>query len=199
MTNLAEWFNRKHKRPLKAAAILLITVWTVFAYLSYETVVQKQDLAATQTAALLRLPIDSKDRAMSESVLEALVTQSGAKAAAICERTNLVLSTNEGNYACREVSSFPISELERPIPGSSNLRLIVRFELLRSFAPILWSLALALSLIIAAFLFVQSAEHQVERGILGPLSNQLFSDDDIEISELSEIRDKIRVSVQKKR
>lgn len=189
---LRDWFNKYHNRPLKIAASFLIAVWFVFAYRSYEDMTQKQELAATQTADLVSLAISSKDRTMAESLLEALVMQSGASSAAVCEGAKQLLSASQDFSGCGDETPRFQTVIEREISGSGQLRLKVTFDWLENFAPSLTLLVFGLVLVVAGFYFIQTAQRQIERGILSPLINKLFNDDDLEIEELNELRENIR-------
>jgi signal transduction histidine kinase len=189
---LREWFNKYHNRPLKIAASFLIAVWFVFAYRSYADITQKQELAATQTADLVSLAISSKDRTMTESLLEALVMQSGASSASVCEGTKQFLSANQDFSGCGDKGPRFKTVVEREISGSGELRLRVTFDWFANFAPSITLLVFGLVLVAAGFYFIQTAQRQIERGILAPLMNKLFNDDDLEIDELNELRENIR-------
>lgn len=189
---LRDWFNKYHNRPLKIAASFLIAVWFVFAYRSYEDITQKQELAATQTADLVSLAISSKDRTMAESLLEALVLQSGASSAAICDGAKQFLSANQDFSGCGNVSPRFKTIVEREISGSGSLRLKVTFDWLANFTPSFSLLVFGLMLVVAGFYFIQTAQTQIEKGILSPLLNKLFSDDKLEIDELNELRENVR-------
>lgn len=189
---LRDWFSKYHNRPLKIAAAFLMAVWFVFAYRSYEDITQKQNLAATQVADLLSLSVGSKDRTMTESLLETLVEQSGASSAAICEGSKQFLAANQDFLGCDDEQLRFKTIVEQKISGSSSLRLKVTFDWIVGLAPSLTLLAFGLVLVVAGFYFIQIAQRRIERGILSPLMNKLFSDDNLEIDELAELRDNVR-------
>lgn len=189
---LRDWFSKYHNRPLKIAAAFLIAVWFVFAYRSYEDITQKQNLAATQIADLLSLSVGSRDRTMTESLLETLVEQSGASSAAICEGSKQFLAANQDFLGCEIEKSFLKTIVERKISGSNSLRLKVTYDWLMNFAPSLTLLAFCLVLVVAGFYFIQMAQRQIEKGVLSPLMSKLFTNDKLEIDELDELRDNVR-------
>lgn len=189
---LRDWFSKYHNRPLKIAAAFLIAVWFVFAYRSYEDVTQKQNLAATQIADLLSLSVGSKDRTMTESLLEALVEQSGASSAAICDGSRQFLAANQDFSGCGgDISRFK-TVVERQISGSKSLRLKVTFDWIQNFASSLTLLVFGLMLVVSGFYFIQMAQRQIERGILSPLMNKLLTDERLEIDELNDLQRKVR-------
>lgn len=189
---LRAWFNKFHNRPLKIAAGFLLAVWFVFVYWSFEVTLQKQELAATQTADLLSLAISSKDRPMAESILETLVAQSGASSAAICEGTKQFLSANQDFSGCEDRRPRFKTLIEREISGSGQLRLNVVFDWFQNFAPSISLLVFGLVLVVAGFYFIQTAQRRIEKGILSPLLNKLLTKEPLEIVELDELRNKVR-------
>ena len=189
---LRDWFSKYHNRPLKIAAAFLIAVWFVFAYRSYEDITQKQNLAATQIADLLSVSVGSRDRTMTESLLETLVEQSGASSAAICEGSKQFLAANQDFLGCSSEKLFLKTIVERKISGSNSLRLKVTYDWLMNFTPSLTLLAFCLVLVVAGFYFIQMAQRQIEKGVLSPLMSKLFTNDKLEIDELNELRDNVR-------
>ena len=191
---LRDWFNKKHNRPLKIAAGFLFAVWVVFVCWSFVVTHEKQELAATQTADLLSLAISSKDRPMAESILEGLVAQSGAVTAAVCEGSKMALSANQDFSGCEDKSPRFRTVIEKEISGSGRIRLKVAFDWSQNFASLLSLLAFGLVLVVAGFYFIQTAQKQIEKGILQPLKSKLLTDEPLEIQELDELQKEIRKS-----
>jgi len=187
---LKEWFKRFHNRPLKIAAAFL--VWFIFADRSYVAMTEKHDAAVKQMADLLSLTIDSKDRGMTESLLESLVNQSGAKSAALCQGVKQIVAANQDFSGCQE-SRVPFEKVvTKSIPGSGKLYLNAKFDLLASLSPLFSILAFGLLLVVAGFYFIQLAQSRIEKDILGPLLSKLLSDEPLEISELNDLRNEVR-------
>lgn len=189
---LKEWFKRFHNRPLKIAAAFLLAVWFIFADRSYVAMTEKHDAAVKQMADLLSLTIDSKDRGMTESLLESLVNQSGAKSAALCEGVKQIVAANQDFSGCK-ATRVPFEKVvTMSIPGSGKLYLNAKFDLLASLSPLFSILAFGLLLVVAGFYFIQLAQSRIEKDILGPLLSKLLSDEPLEISELNDLRNEVR-------
>jgi signal transduction histidine kinase len=189
---LKNWFKRFHNRPLKIAAAFLLAIWFVFADRSYVSISEKHMSAVNQTADLLSMATRSKDRVMTESLLETLLTQGGATSGALCKGDHQVVGANQDLFGCKEESSFFESVLTRKIPGSGDLVLKAKFNLMASLSPILSILGFGLVLVLAGFYFIQVAQSRIEKDILGPLLNKLLSDERFEIFELHDLQGRVR-------
>ena len=189
---LKAWFKRFHNRPLKIAATFLLAVWFVFAVRSFLSVTEKQLQAVTQAADLLSLTAQSKNRAMSESLLETLLSQGGASSAALCSGTRQILSANQDLSGCEHTSVFFERWIEQKIPGSPDLLLEAKFNMLSSLSTVFWVLALGLMLLVAGVYFLRIAHRRIEKDILKPLQNRFLSDEPFEINELNDLRDRFQ-------
>ncbi|RYZ88388.1 MAG: HAMP domain-containing histidine kinase [Proteobacteria bacterium] len=136
----------------------------------------------------MSLPIDSKDRAMSEALLEALISNGAAHSAAICQNGRQFLGTNATYGACGFETDGLYASYENSIPGSSSLTLVASFNRLKIFAPLLTILAMGLFLVFCAFIFIRTLRKNMEIAIFRPLNGKLFTDEVLEIAELNEIR-----------
>ncbi len=189
---LKVWFRKFHNRPLKIAAAFLLAIWFVFADRSYVSISEKQLSAVNQTADLLSMATGSKDRVMTESLLETLLSQGGATSAALCKGEHQIVGANQDLFGCKKESSFFEKVLARKIPGSGDLVLKAKFDLLASVTPILSILGFGLVLVLAGFYFIQVAQTRIEKDILGPLLNKLLSDEKFEIFELHDLQGRVR-------
>ena len=189
---LQAWFKRFHNRPLKIAAAFLLAVWFVFAMRSFLSVTEKQLQTVTQAADLLSLTAQSKNRAMSESLLETLISQGGARSAALCSGAQQILSANQDLSGCEHTSVFFERLIEQKIPGSPDLLLEAKFNMLSSLSTVFWVLGLGLMLLLASFYFLRIAHRRIEKDILKPLLNRFLSDEPFEINELNELRDRFQ-------
>lgn len=192
MITIRDWFKRFHNRPLKIAATFLLATWFVFAYRSFVSISEKQISAVTQTAGLLSMTIPYKDRELTESLLDTLVSQGGAKSAALCKGTQQVIGDNQDLFGCEMEKSLLENVLDRKVPGSGDLVVRAKFDLLAVWSSILRVLGFGLVLVMIGFYFIQVAQSRIEKDILGPLLNKLLSDEQLEIRELNELRDSVR-------
>jgi hypothetical protein len=102
---LKAWFRKFHNRPLKIAAAFLLSIWFVFADRSYVAISEKHLSAVNQTADLLSMATRSKDRVMTESLLETLLSQGGASSAALCKLDRQVIGANQNLFGCKDESA----------------------------------------------------------------------------------------------
>ena len=190
--SLRDWFQKYHNRPLKVAAVFLLAGWFVFAAKSYLGITEKHEEIVRQTADLLSLTIQSKDRAMAESLIEAIVSQSDANSAALCQGGTQIIGANQSFSDCKKSGKFFEKVLERGIPGSGDLVLNAKFDMLGSLSHVFKVLGLGLVLVISGFYFIRIAQSRIEKDILGPLLSKLLSDEKIEIAELNDLRDGVK-------
>lgn len=189
---LKDWFQKFHSRPLKIAAAFLLAVWFIFAERSYVGITEKHLGATKQTADLLSLAVQSKDRIMTESLLETLISQGGAHSAALCKGSRQIVGANQDLFGCKiEVNIFD-TVIINEIPGSGELVLNTKFNMLKSLSPVFSMLGFGLILVFAGFYFIQIAQSQIQKDILGPLLNKLLSNEKLEITELNDLRDGVK-------
>ena len=191
---LKEWFRVFHSRPLKIAATFLLVVWLMFAVKSYLAVTEKQTQVMSETADLLSMTTQSHDRTMSETLLETLLIEGGASSAALCEGGKQIIGANQDLNGCHTSPTFFERPLIRKIPGSMNMLLEAKFNLLASFAGILSFLGFGLLLVIAGFYFIHAAQKRIQEDILRPVLEKLMSNEKFEIYELNELRERFRAS-----
>lgn len=188
---LKEWFQKYQSRPLKIAAVFLIAVWSVFAVRSYLTIESKQQTYVKQTADLLSISDQQKNRVMAESLLETLISQGGAAAAELCKGDQQVIGANQDLLGCKANGSFYEKVIEARVPGSGSLILYARFNLISAFSPLVSSLVFALVLVFFGFYFIQSAQDRIKKDLFEPISGKLLGQDNLEIKELLDLRNRI--------
>jgi signal transduction histidine kinase len=191
---LKEWFRIFHSRPLKIAATFLLVVWLMFALKSYLSVTEKQTQVMSETADLLSMSTQSHDRAMTETLLETLLIEGGASSAALCEGGKQIVGANQDLDGCRTAQTFFERPMIRKIPGSTNILLEAKFNLLTSFASIFSFLGFGLLLVTAGFYFIHAAQKRIQEDILRPVLEKLMSNEKFEIHELNELRERFRAS-----
>lgn len=186
---LRDWFKKYHNRPLTVAAGFLLAVWFVFAGVSYVTISEKQYSSTQQIADLLSVTVGSKDRVMSERLLESFISQSGATSAGICDGNKLLIGINQDLTDCIAKNTLFSKVILSSLPGSSSLKLNAKFNMIESLSAVFSILGFGFTLVIAGFYFIQLAQRRMERDILNPLLNKLLSNEKLEIKELHELQE----------
>ncbi|MFZ3230235.1 MAG: HAMP domain-containing sensor histidine kinase [Pseudobdellovibrio sp.] len=188
---LKEWFQKYQSRPLKIAAVFLLAVWSVFAVRSYLTIETKQQTYVKQTADLLSISDQQKNRVLAESLLEILISQGGAAAAELCKGDQQVIGANQDLLGCKAKGSFYEKVIEARVPGSASLVLYARFNLISAFSPLVSSLVFALVLVFLGFYFIQTAQDRIKKDLFEPIAGKLLGQEDLEIKELADLRSRI--------
>lgn len=189
---LKEWFQKYQARPLKIAAIFLLAVWSVFAARSYLTIEAKQHTYVKQTADLLSISDQQKNRVLAESLLETLISQGGATSAELCNGDKQVMGANQDLSGCKTNGSFYEKIIVARIPGSGTLVLRARFNLISAFSSLFSSLSFALILVFFGFYFIQTAQDRIKKDVFEPIARKLLDQEHLEIKELLDLRTRIQ-------
>lgn len=192
MTTLREWYSKNYTRPLKIIVVVLIAIWSFFAGRSYLSIVDRQQTHVDQTSDLISLAINQKNRVMTESLIETLVSQGGASAAEVCSGLVQQIGANAEHNSCSEKPSIIENLVEKRIPGYSDLKLRAKFNILTSLFPMVSSLGYGLIFIFLGFYVIQKSHACTKEDLLDPLLGNLLDEAPIKIKELSELRQTIQ-------
>lgn len=190
--NIKVWFDKFQKRPLKISGILLLLIWSAFALKSYFAILDAQDNFVRNTANLLSMSLRSKDRVISEGLLDALLSQNNASFAIICDGNKQVVSVNSIQPDCNIKSNIFMRQVGVSIPGSESYVLKTEFDLISIMSPLFVILGISLCLVVIGFYFIYSAQRRILEDILNPLATQLLTNEDLKIHELTELRVQVR-------
>ncbi|MFN8791434.1 MAG: sensor histidine kinase [Bdellovibrionales bacterium] len=191
---LKQWFDRNYLRPLKLVSVFLFIIWMIFFVRSYLIVDAKQDSYVKQTADLLSLAISQRNRVFAESLLETLLSQGGASFAEICDLDRQQIGLNTSTNGCYETSSISDKVVEELIPGSAKLKLRAKFNRLGSFTTALAILWIAFLFAVSGLYLIRVSQKRVKSDLFDPILSKLLGEDDLKISELTELRQTIQTA-----
>lgn len=188
---LREWLRRFHTRPQMIVAFILFGVWIIFAARSYMAIETKQITYVKQTADLLSVAFHQNNRIIAESLLETLISQGGASSAEVCSNGRQEIGANQNLKSCYDKARFLEYIVEQNVAGSGTQILRARFNILNSFSSIFSGLGLSLIFVFSGFYFIQATKDKIKKDIFEPLINNLLGSEQLEIKELTDLRNRI--------
>ncbi len=194
MISINKWFSKNAKRPL--IYLGLGTIFLQLCFISYIFLVQnKNQIKSVENLfTIANLALEQKNRPVLESIIDLALDELNAQNIFLCNGKKTIMAYPLNSHNCENlpVKTFFTRKLELEAIGRPDYQFYFYVPLFHLTQSYLILFGMTFIFFIFSILIILKVQRRFAEDILNPLENNLLSDKAINISQLDQLRNKIK-------
>lgn len=194
MISINKWFSKNAKRPLFFLGLGTIVVQICFIF--YISIVQSRDQSSSveNLFTIANLALEQKNRPILESTFDVAIEELGAEQIILCKGSETIIKLPLGKFSCENLPKINLftKHLQFSAIGRPDYQFHFYLPALLLSRSYLVLFSITLVFFVLSILIILKVQRRFSEDILEPLENKLLSDNEINIIQLEELRNKIK-------
>jgi signal transduction histidine kinase len=194
MISINKWFSKNAKRPLFLLGLGTIVVQICFIF--YISIIQHRDQSSSveNLFTIANLALEQKNRPILESTFDVAIEELGAEQIILCKGTETIMKLPLGKSSCENLPEINLftKHLKFSAIGRPDYQFHFYLPALLLSRSYLVLFSITFMFFVLSILIILKVQRRFSEDILEPLENKLLSDNEINIIQLEELRNKIK-------